>query len=261
MKLAKKAQLTLAKNNFTKLQTDLNQDKKLQNILKDPEKLPQNYKKKPIQKPKVNFFEKALIMNKNRRKIGYEMAFSHRTSGNIDFTEYSLYAYGNEAFLLGYLQDDYSSLDLIYERLEAKKPGAIVLSEMSMYELEKLILGDKFFDYPIKIDMSDEKQFCRKIMHKFYGEIKKSHPDFYLDQRVENPMIFSVDYESRRRKIHVPLSIGIWGSQQRNMPIILAAPHPLLVHEDLCLSFELQELQEMWHKLNKIYIEEYFYEN
>ncbi len=70
-------------------------------------------------------------------------------------------------------------------------------------------------------------------------------------------IIYEADPFSRRRVLHPLLSAGAWATEKRNTHVILGAPHPVLVHEDLTLRLELDELRSIWAEVNTTFANMY----
>ena len=243
MKAIKNAQLTVARSNFLKdpLSTKLNLS------YTPPSEFTTSFPKSSEEVRDV------FALNKKIMQCSYETLFSHRCVGNIAFTEYDIYAYGNQGYLSGYLEDDYGGLDLALERFEKHKTDAVVLSELSPFQLNVCInqeLGYMNFG-PL---VEDRQAFVKQILRRFHKDISHANPIYYKDKRAERMLIYYIDPIGRRRITHVPLSAGIWAAEQRLTKVILGAPHPFLVHEDLSLNLEYDRLRDIWNDMTKSYI-------
>jgi len=205
-------------------------------------------------------FEKNLnMMQKFHKRLyqkGYSILYSSRYIKNTSFTEYNVYSYGNNGYLSGYFNDDSTSVDLILEQLAKHKTEAIVLSDISPFILDYYIQREGALMKPLSL-VEDKQAFAKQKLCEFYRDICKYNLKYHKDDQVDFLLIYDANHNTRRRHTHVPLSIGIWGAEQEKTSVILGAPHPLLVHEDLSLTVELDELKAIWKHMTESYMEVY----
>lgn len=207
---------------------------------------------------------KGLFFEKQQNKIqsylvslqqaAYEKLYAYRDTGILRVSERYVYAYGHRGYLSGYFDDDTASLELTRDLFEKRRPGAVVLSGMSPFDLDVCMLQDEAYMKPLVL-VEDRQAFAKQAMHELFKEVSACNSVFHRDTRFKSILVYEAHNKSRRNIIHVPLSIGMWGAEEEKTSVVLGAPHPLLVHEDLSLSIELDELKSIWKDLTETYME------
>ena len=78
---------------------------------------------------------------------------------------------GSSATLFGCVDDDYNSCDVIQNAIEGKMPDALILGDLSKWNLDFYRLGfGKYMQRPSLRPMAPEDALARKKLNKFFQE-------------------------------------------------------------------------------------------
>ncbi len=80
---------------------------------------------------------------------------------------------------------------------------------------------------------------------------------YYRDLSSDDYLVYLANTTDRKKIVQPLLSTGSWAAGQKDTHVVLGAPHPLLVYEDLSLSIELEELRSIFAESINTYTKMY----
>lgn len=184
--------------------------------------------------------------------------FQERNSEDTTINKRDLLFNNHKNYLYGYLNDDTTSIDLIYSVLDSKKISGMILGESNKRQISKYYKDfkrskdkNKVKDYFNGYDQND--LLGKDDYETFFNQVIDSNDEYFVDS--ENDYVYYFD-EDRQRKITVPnLSYSLWSckyeDKKNHIRLFHGKMDDMHLIEEAIVKFDLKFLQESFLKIRK----------
>ena len=153
-----------------------------------------------------------------------------------------MHLFNHKGWILGFLDDDNSSIEVASLRLTSRKVKGIILGGASSSDLKRLLNPDLYYKtVPNYGQIKENDIVSRQQFLDFFAYHLDTSPIYF--RKTNEEIITEPDKNYRRDFVQTTMSLAYLGCLEENCKIILAGAPKLTQLEHLALSFSLEELR------------------